>query len=158
MSPVDYTSFTRSVFSDHQSYQWSYYKDAPLTPLAKNLDQCRVALISSGGLYPDGQEPFNPIKNDLTIRRISRDADMSRLRVSHDNYDNMGVKQDTNCVFPLDRLKEMEETRIIKEAAPSHYTFMGRCFKRTEFLHELTPQIIRSLQQESVDLCYLVPA
>jgi hypothetical protein len=72
MSPVKYIELTRAAFSAQgfPPYEWVVNKSAPFTPFQKNLNECRVSLLSTGGFYIRGkQKPFDPDKNDLTFRK-----------------------------------------------------------------------------------------
>lgn len=157
MSPINYTPLTRAAFPDHPPYQWSYFAEAPWTPLTKPLESARLALTSSGGLFLEGQKPFNPVKNDLAFRKISRDATLNRYGISHNFYDHRDASVDINCIFPLERLRELEEEGVNGSLAPTSYSFMGRCFKRREFMSEFAPRILTGLQAEEVDVFLLVP-
>src|SRR5581483_4748206 len=77
----------------------------PWTPLAKPVRQARIALMTSGGLYLDGQEPF-VLSNDPTYREIPRGATQEQIRVAHHGYDVNGPLADMNCLLPLRRLEE----------------------------------------------------
>lgn len=158
MSPVNYIPLTRAAFPDQPPYQWSFFTEAPWTPLTKPLEDARLALISSGGVFLEGQEPFDPVKNDLSFRKIPRDVTLDKFGISHNFYDHRDASIDPNCVFPLERLRELEKEGLIGSLAPTGYSFMGRCFKRREFIGELAPQILAGLQAEEVDVFLLVPA
>ena len=124
----------------------------------KPLIESRVALISSGGVYRRDQPPFRPDKNDLTFREIPADTDVRELRISHDHYDHRDAEQDVNCVFPIERMRELAGERFIGSLAEVHFTFMGRIFRKTGLLGEMIPGLIARLKALGVDLAFLVPA
>jgi D-proline reductase (dithiol) PrdB len=123
-------------------------------PLAKS----RVALISSGGVFRRDQPPFRADKNDLTFREIPADTDVRELRISHDHYDHRDAEQDVNCVFPIERMRELAAEGFIGGLAEVHFTFMGRIFSKTGLLGEMIPGLISRLKALGVDLAFLVPA
>ena len=45
--------------------------------------------------------------------------------MKHRGYDISGPQEDINCVFPMQRLLEMEAEGVIGELAPTAYSFMG---------------------------------
>lgn len=157
--PINYIEFTRSQFADQPPYQWSTFDSSPWTPFKKPLEQSRIALISTGGLYIRGeQEPFNPVRDDLTFRLIPKTVDVKRLAISHDNYDHTDADKDPNVVFPLERMLELERQGFIGELAPEAITIMGRIFRRTQLQKDMIPQMLDKLQAMRVDALFLVPA
>ena len=107
MKRLNYVEITRSAFPDQPPYQWTENASAPWTAIVKPLKESRVALISSGGVYRKDQVPFDPEKNDLTFREIPVDTEMKDLRISHNYYDHRDADKDPNCVFPLERMREL---------------------------------------------------
>lgn len=140
-------------------------REIPWTPLAKSLSDCTVALISSGALALKTDTPFdqeverqNPWWGDPTYRIIPRDATEADINIYHLHVDPTFVTQDLNCLLPLQRLAEMEESGEIGRSAPSHYSFMGYTLQPETLLEKSTPAIIDHLQNEEVDVVLLVPA
>ena len=161
MSPVKYIELTRAAFSSQgfPPYEWVVNRFAPFTPFQKNLNECRVSLLSTGGFYIRGkQEPFDPNKNDLSFREIPKDIDVGELGISHNNYDRADAESDVNCVFPIERFRELEREGYIGELSLLNYTIMGRIFRLTALKNELAPQILSKLKAHNVDVFFLVPA
>ena len=80
------------------------------------------------------------------------------LLISHDYYDHKDAEKDINCVFPLERLRELAAEGFIGGLTPFHLTFMGRIFRKTALLNEMIPGLIARLKALDVDLAFLVPA
>ena len=161
MSPVKYVEFTRAIFAAQgfPPYEWTVNETAPFTPLEKNLEECHVALLSTGGFYIKGKQlPFDPEKNDLGFREIPKGIDVTELAVSHNYYDHTDADRDVNCVFPIERFRELEEEGYIGELAPVNYTIMGRIFRRTALQNQIAVEITKRLKQEGVDVLFLVTA
>jgi D-proline reductase (dithiol) PrdB len=158
MKYVKYVDVTRAMFPDQPPYQWTENLSAPWTPIVKPLAASRVALISSGGVYHKDQPPFKPDKNDLTFREISAAADARELRISHDYYDHSDAEKDINCVFPIERMRELAAEGFVGGLSEVHFTFMGRIFRKTGLLGEMIPTLIARLKALGVDLAFLVPA
>jgi D-proline reductase (dithiol) PrdB len=125
----------------------------PFTPLARPLEACRVALVSTAGVYAAGQEPFDP-DNDTSIRVVPSDAATDTLRISHGHYDHGDADRDPNVVFPLDRLRELVKAGEIKELAPGAVS-MGFTQSFRVIRDETTPQIVDEVNRWSVDACLL---
>ena len=161
MSPVRYVDYTRAVFAAQgfPPYEWLVNGLPPFSPFVKALEDCRVALLSTGGFYVRGkQEPFDPEKNDMGFREIPKAVDVRDLAVSHNYYDHSDAEMDINCVFPIERLREMEADGYIGEVAPANYTIMGRIFRRTALVNETAREIAESLKRQEADVFFLVPA
>ncbi|MBI3966779.1 MAG: hypothetical protein HY329_14185 [Chloroflexi bacterium] len=158
--PVEYVPWTLRRYPDAPPYRWTVNETAPLTPLTKPLSECRVALITSGGVHLKDQVPFDPEKNDLTYREIPKDVKVSELLISHHSqYAERTVdgQYDLNSVAPIERFVELERSGYIGELFSPVISFMGRCFKRTELQTELAPQILQLLQAGKVDAVFMVP-
>jgi len=156
---VDYIPRTRELYAPTPPYRWADNREAPVpwTPLERPLAQCRVALASSGGVYVDGQEPFG-LDDDTSIRVVPADIDTSRLRVAHFGYPMGDARSDPNCVFPIDRMRELAAAGVIGSLARSALTFMGGIYSQRRVIEELVPSILDVLRADEIDLFYLVPA
>ena len=154
--PVRYIEQVRKFYADHPPYQWSTFETSPLTPLSKPLSRCRIALISSSGIYRKDQAPFDGVKNDLTWREIPTDVDPADLRISHFSKNAKAVT-DVNTVFPFQRLRELAAEGVIRELASPTFTFVGRIFARTRLQKEMAPALLERLRAMDVDAALLVP-
>jgi len=157
--PVDYIPRTRELYDPLPPYRWSDNRGVPVpwTPLTKPLAKCRVALASSGGVYVEGQRPFH-FKDDSSMRVVPADTDVARLRIAHFGYPTKDAETDPNCVFPLERLREMAADGTIGELSPRAFTFMGGIYSQRRVMEDLVPAILDAVRQDDVDLFYIVPA
>lgn len=162
MSPIEYIKRTTEAFTKQgfPPYKWIENADCPYwTPLAKPLEECRVALLSTGGMYmKDKQQPFNPDRDDLTFREIPISVDVKTLAISHNSYNHTDAEKDMNCILPIERLLELEKKGYIGEFVPIAYSIMGRIFRRTALQQELAPQILQKLRDVQADILILTPA
>jgi D-proline reductase (dithiol) PrdB len=141
-------------------YQWTINREAPLTPLAKPLRECRVSLLTSGGVSHCAMPAWNPdARNDFRLDTIASDAAAPDFQVHDSYYDVASAREDVNCVFPLERLRELARENVIGGVAPHHYSgFMGRIYKRSHVTEVAAPELADALSREHVDLFLLVPA
>ncbi|HSG26526.1 MAG TPA: glycine/sarcosine/betaine reductase selenoprotein B family protein [Anaerolineales bacterium] len=137
----------------------------PWTPLEKPLSECRVALISTGGIAMKDDQPFdqegerqNPWWGDPTHRIIPTIAKTEDIKVYHLHIHPQFGQADLNCLLPLDHLHALAASGEIGSVADSHYSLMGYILKPEELLEKTVPKIIRNLQAEAVDVVILVPA
>lgn len=152
--PIPYIQRTRERYADHPPYRWAVNHDAPWTPLAKPIKDCRIALLSSGGFYLPTQEPFKD--HDVTYRLIPKDTDLSILRVHHHGYRDNDADEDPNIVLPVDRFKELEAVGVIRELADPIITFLYNYSAKRE-ARERAPKIAEEVKRMGVDAAFLVP-
>ena len=157
MAPIEYIPRTREMYADYPPYRWVVNEDVPWTPLAKPLNQCKVALLSSGGVHHKDQMPFHS-KDDTSYREISKDVVVSELLVSHFGYRTEDAKGDPNCVFPIERMRELETEGTIGELSDPAYSSMGGIYSPRRVREEQAPRILEKLVERQVDILYLVPA
>ena len=157
MSPVDYIPRTTELYPDKLPYRWVFNEDVPWTPLTKPLQECKVVLMSSGGVYHRDQEPFH-FKNDASFREIPKDTAVSDMRVAHFGYQIDDAVKDPNCVFPLERMRELEEDGLFGRLAERAFSFMGGIYSARRVRERLAPRLLELVQELEGDLVYLVPA
>jgi D-proline reductase (dithiol) PrdB len=141
-------------------YQWTVNPDAPWTPLAKPLARCTVSMLTSGGISRSCAAPWNPsARNDLRLDEVAPDAPSNDFQIHDDYYDHRDADSDLNCVFPIDRLRELAAAREIGAVAKRLWSgFMGRIYKRSEVIERAAPALAVELKKDEVDLFLLVPA
>lgn len=152
--PIAYILRTQERYAQYSPYQWVINTEAPWTPLAKPLKECRLALLGSGGFYLKHQPPFE--ETDSSYRLIPKDANLKDLRIYHHGYRDDDADRDPNCVFPLDRLRELEAAGVFGELAASALSFVTVYSARRE-VEERAPKIVGELRAMTVDAAFLVP-
>ena len=159
MMPVNYIKqITENYVSQgYKAYKWVENKDTPpWLPLAKPIDQCRLGLIASGGVYIKGQIAFH-YKDDTSFRAIPKDVKTRDLRATHFAYDLDEARTDPNVVFPIDTLRTLVSEGVIGDLADELYTFMGGIYSARRVKEELAPKLLDKLLQQQVDALLLVP-
>ena len=155
--PVAYIPRTRDLYSDFIPYRWVENDDLPaFTALPKPLAECKVALISSGGIMYRDQPRFH--REDASYRLIPKNARRDELSVWHFGYPTKDAEKDPNCVFPLERMREFEAEGRIGELCDPAFTFMGGIYSARKVREELAPKIVEELRSRNVEAFYLVPA
>jgi D-proline reductase (dithiol) PrdB len=124
------------------------------TPVTKELKDMKIALATAAGVHMKSDDRFN-LAGDFSFRAIPGDAPVSDMMVSHGGYDNGDVNKDINCMFPIDRLRELAEEGFIGSVAPTHFGFMGGGGNQDKFTNETGPEIARQLKEEGVDAVLL---
>ena len=142
-------------------YRWRRIDPVPLARLTKPLSGCRVALVTTAGLVPPGDAPFDDgIKGgDFSYRVIRGDSDVRTLAEHHrsESFDHAGILADPNLAFPLDRLRELAARREIGQVAPRHLSFMGSITAQGRLVSRTAPEAAEILVADRVDVALLVP-
>jgi D-proline reductase (dithiol) PrdB len=129
--------------------------EIPWTRLRKPISDCKVVLLTTGGVHLHTDPPFN-LNGDSTFRVIPKKAAPGDLAISHQAYDRTDALSDINLVFPIERLRELEAEHVIGRLAEDNYGFglMGSAKKLMPSIRE----VARRISDSGVDLALLVPA
>ncbi len=148
----------RRILPDFDWMVWP--SPSRINRLAKPLAEARVALVTTAGAHLRDDPPFdvsNPI-GDPSFRIIPGDAPAETIRLSHRGYDTRKIQQDVDCVFPLQRLRELADEGVIADASPRHYSFMGYIPVTAPLIDKTAPAVADLLREDHADLALLVPA
>lgn len=128
-----------------------------IAPVTKTREQCRVALITTGGIHLRSQEPFTSKTGDHTFRLIPPNTPQADLTVTHGHYDETDVRADVNCLLPMDRLEELVGAGYVESSAANHISFMGYIPEVGLLVNETAPEAARILLEDGVDIAVLTP-
>ena len=165
--PVDsFKYLPRSIAAYYQTLRVERADPIPWTPLSKPLNECRLALVTTAGIYvKDRGAPFDaerekrePMWGDPTYRRILRDAWQDQIGASHLHLNNRDILEDVNIVLPVHRFAELEAQGVIGSLAPTNYSFMGYQPDTNEWRERYGPEVARLMKDEAVDAVLLTPA
>lgn len=142
----------------YPSFEYTVFEHTPITPLSKPLHECKVALITTGGLHLKTDTPFNTrlIEGDCSFRLLPGNVKHEDIMVTHESYDHRFINADLNCVFPIDRMREYVEEGRIKSLSEEHYSFMGHIYV-TDPLLENSRNVGKRLKELGVDIAFLTP-
>jgi len=133
----------------------------PWTPLSKPLNECRVAIITTAGVHLKTDEPFDMFdeEGDATYREIPSSSTQKDLMITHDYYEHIDADIDVNIIFPIDRLRELEEEGVVASVAINHYGFMGHIVGSyvSKLIHETAKEVAGKLEADGVDIVVIVP-
>jgi D-proline reductase (dithiol) PrdB len=149
----------RCAVSHHEHFVPWRNASAAFHRLTVPRHHLRVALLSSGGVYVDGDVPFDLTSHagDDTARWIPSAVDSRALRFAHDHYDHTDADRDPNCVFPIDRLRELAAVGSIGAVASRHVGFMGFIPDPGRFVRETVPHVVAQLASDGVHAAVLSP-
>lgn len=146
-----------------QQYPFSRYAvaDNPCTKLAKPLNKCKFALITSAGLRLKTDEPFDRSNKlgDISFREIPNQIGVQTLIEDHKSsaFDHAGIEADKNLALPIDRFKELVEQQTIGLLNHRSFSFMGSILSPRKLIKDTAPQIANLLKKDKIDAVFLTP-
>ena len=140
MAHIHYVSSLDKMYQSQgfPPYKWSQFDSSPWKPFKKPLNQARIALLSSAGIFREDQDPFDPwAVNDLSFRQIPKNTPFEKLKLHHNYFDHRDALKDLNCLFRSTGsliLRKMEQSAAWRPkqlpSAWAGYTSERHCSKR----------------------------
>ena len=120
------------------------------------LNERRVAIVTTSGVHCRNDRPFTIDPNDF-YRVIPGTVDAGDLVMSHGaaSFDRSGFQRDCNVVFPIDRLRELLDERIIGSLADFHYS-VSSAHQGSDFEAPMK-EVAGLLKKDKVDAVVLTP-
>lgn len=140
-------------------FPWVRSEEMHFAKLGKDLKASKVALVSTGGLYAPGDEPFAIVESadvDESYREIPANVPLHDLKVAHEHYNRSYAAKDMNSVFPLERLRSLADEGFIGAVAETNYSITGY-IPNPEKVFESGRHIAKSMQAQGVDVAVIVP-
>lgn len=158
MQPDQLPAWERALIA---TYPWRRVRPIPAASLHRPLPACRVALVTTAGLVPPGEAPFDLARRggDASFRVVAGDVDLSALALQHRShaFDREAVQADPNVAFPLDPLRQLTHAREIGAIAPRHLSFMGSITAPGRLRKETAPAAAELFVSDAVDIALLAP-
>ena len=135
-------------------------------PFEKRLSESRIAMLTSAGLYLDGeQEPFDgerekaePTWGDPTWRAIPQDLNGHKIGMMHLHVNNTDVLADHNIALPTDLLAELAADGVVAGASARHVSVMGyQQAGLAAWRTTAAPEIAAMLREDGADGVVLAP-
>lgn len=127
----------------------------PAFVIPKPLIEAKVAIVTSASLHHEDDDDFAP--SDTGYRVLEKDR--RDIVVGHwsPNFDASGVSADLNVVFPIDRLKELENQGVIGSVSDVHIAVAGNQFDLSGIRLDGGPAAAALLNKHEVDVVLLTP-
>ncbi len=129
----------------------------PFVRPKKPLSECRLALVTTGGIHLPDQERFDidDPAGDCSYREIPASA--TDLTWTHAYY-RPDEGTDLDAVFPLWTLRTLVEEGVVGELGPRHFSFMGAIHDPAPLAEETAPEVAGKLAADGVDAVLLTPS
>jgi hypothetical protein len=118
---------------------------ATLAPLRVPLERARIALISAAGVYAQGDTPFER-DADHSFREVPGDLPSDRIVFGAGSFDHGEVNRDPNCMFPLDRLRELVAAGSVGGQTARHFGIQGAGGELEQIKARLAPPLVARLR------------
>ncbi len=129
-------------------------KTVPYTPVERPLKELTIALVSTSGVHRKADEPYN-LEGDERFYVFPGEISTSDLLVTHGHYDHSDADRDINCVFPLDRLRELAAEGVIGGVSNKHIGMMGFTTKLTYVYEQTVPALATEIERSKADAVVL---
>jgi len=129
----------------------------PFVRPEKPLAECRIALVTTGGVHLPEQERFDiddPL-GDCSYREIPVAA--GDLTWTH-AYHAQGRGDDLDAVFPLRTLCGLVEEEVVGGLNHRHFSFMGAIHDPGPLVEQTAPEVAEKLADDGVDAVLLTPS
>ena len=136
-------------------------------PFEKRLQESRIALLTSAGLYMKETQPSfdvereraNPEWGDPTWRSIPSGAEPTDLGVAHLHINDEDLLVDPQIALPARLLEELATEHVIGSAPPQHLSVMGYQERSLEGWRDKTVhELVVRLREHAADGLILAPA
>ena len=142
-------------------------EDGPVwAPFEKRLAEARIALLTSAGLYLDGEQPpfdgerekAEPTWGDPTHRVLPASLEGRAVSMMHLHVNHEDVLADPEIALPLAGLAGLVAEGVVGSVAPAHVSVMGYQRAGLEVWRaETAPAVVELLRDQGTDGLILAP-
>jgi hypothetical protein len=118
----------------------------PFTPFPGRLEDATLCLVSTAGVRLRDDAPFET-EGDTTWRVIPAEAGAKDLRYDDTHYDHGCVDRDMNCVFPIDRARELAAEGRIGGLTARHFS-LGYSQALRDLRERTIPALVHEVDRE----------
>ena len=119
------------------------------------LNEATVAIVTSAALHHPGDEEFTML--DIGYRVLESSKHDYLLRHWSPNFDTTGFALDINTVFPIGRLQELADRKVIGKVSDQHLSYAGNQFDLSSIRLDSGPAGAQFLKEQGVDVVLLTP-
>ena len=156
---VSYIDRTREFYAAQgydRPYTWASHADAPFTPLAKPLSQCRLAVVSTATPWRGQEARPGDLRGKKQVESSASWPPPERLFTDDLSWDKETTHtEDVASFLPLVQLRELEAQRRIGSLARVHHVPTDYSQRRTREID--APEILRRCRDDGVDVALLTP-
>jgi len=125
--------------------------DPVWTPISKPLNECIVGFCSACGVHLKTQTPYKT-SGDRSWRAVPKNVMPDELMITHGGYDHTDVNKDINCMWPYQRMQELEDKGFIEHFCDSNAGFMGGGGDVELLESTIGPEIASMFKKQNTDI------
>src|SRR5512146_3247619 len=118
----------------------------PFTPFQGRPEDASICLVSTAGVRTKDDAPFQ-LDGDTTWRVIPAEVEAKDLRYDDSHYDHACVDRDMNCIFPIDRVRELAVEGRVGGLTARHFS-LGYSQAFRELRERTIPALVREIDRE----------
>ena len=145
-----------------RNYKALEFKNIPWTKLEKPLEECKIVLITTGGIHLKSDKEFDLTdpNGDSTFRRIPHNTNLNDLIITNKYYDHHDADRDPNLILPIEILSELQSEGAVGPSCENHFSFMGHIEEPhlTTLIQKNSVLAAKEIRQQKADIALLVPA
>src|SRR5512138_2878321 len=125
----------------------------PYTPFRGKLEEAHVCIVSTAGVREKDDKPFL-LEGDSSWRVISGEARGADLAYDDSHYDHGCADHDINCIFPIDRVRELAAEGRVGGLTERHFS-LGFSQALRELREKTVPELARAVDKARPDVVLL---
>lgn len=125
----------------------------PFTPFRGKIEEASVCIVSTAAVRARSDKPFDT-EGDATYRVIGSELSAADLAFDDTHYDHSCADKDMNCIFPIDRLRELALERRIGGMTERHFS-LGFSSALRELREKTIPVLARDVDKARPDVVLL---
>lgn len=125
----------------------------PFTPFRGKIEEAQVCIVSTAGVRERKDRPFQ-VEGDSTYRVIAGDVAGADLTFDDAHYDHACADQDINCIFPIDRMRELAAEGRIGGLTERHFS-LGFSQALRDLRERTIPGLAREVDRARPDVVLL---
>ncbi len=125
----------------------------PFTPFRGRVEEAVVCIVSTASVRAKADEPFNT-DGDATFRVIGGELSGADLTYDDTHYDHACADADINCIFPLDRVRELAAEKRVGGLTEKHFS-LGFSQALRDLREKTIPGLVREVDRARPDVVLL---
>ena len=98
---------------------------------------------------------WNPLTKPINECKVGIASACDELMITHGGYDHTDVNKDINCMWPYQRMQELEKAGVIKKFCDVNAGFMGGGGDIETFTNVIGPEVAQLFKEEGADVVLL---
>ncbi len=125
----------------------------PYTPFRGKLEDAMVCIVSTAGVRERKDRPFE-VEGDASYRVIPGQAAGADLTFDDAHYDHGCADHDINCIFPIDRVRELAAEKRVGGLTERHFS-LGFSQALRDLRERTVPALARDVDKARPDVVLL---